>query len=207
MTFRKRTLINVPLTALLLIATTSSADTVVDDNLIVQDDLVVTNSLCVGLECADGEDFGEGAERSSVLLKDESPYIRFDDTSTSAQFPSNDWRMGLQGDANTNSLFVIEDLTGTGPVLQLGAEENSGVAIGFNSLLVPNAISVGTPGGERQVKFVAPGQDATDAANVAQFEAFTEERNETIDALETQAAEIAEQLQNLVDRLNALESQ
>ena len=74
---------------------------------LIYDDEVVTGSLCVGFDCADGENFGFDTER----LKENNLRIRFYDTSITAGFPSNDWQItandSTSGGANK---FSIDDI-------------------------------------------------------------------------------------------------
>ena len=52
------------------------------------DDVIIQNSLCVGLDCVNGENFGF----DTLRLKENNLRINFDDTSTSGSFPKNDWQ-------------------------------------------------------------------------------------------------------------------
>lgn len=136
---------------------------------IVYDDLIISSSLCVGIECIDGEDFGF----DTIRLKDDNPQIRFFDTSSSASFPSNDWLMGASDDTNAGlPTFFIKDVTGDQLVLQLDSGEHGGVAIGAGSTLEENSVSVGSVGLERKIVHVAAGINDTDAVNVAQFNEY-----------------------------------
>ena len=67
----------------LLFATSASADRVIADDLIVQ------GSNCVGLDCVNNESFGF----DTLRLKENNTRIKFDDTSSSAGFPANDWML------------------------------------------------------------------------------------------------------------------
>ncbi len=72
------------------------------------DDVIVQSSLCVGFDCNNGESFGSDTQR----LKENNLRIHFDDTSASASFPGNDWR--LQANDSTNggqNYFAIADAT------------------------------------------------------------------------------------------------
>lgn len=102
-----RTLIKYSLAALLLttagtITTTASAD-------IVQlDDVIIDGSLCVGMDCINGESF----DFDTIRLKENNLRVHFDDTSASATFPSNDWRIVVNSSDNGGaSYFAIEDAT------------------------------------------------------------------------------------------------
>ena len=58
----------------------------------ILDDLVVYGSLCTGLDCVNGEHFSF----DTIRLKENNLRIHFQDTSNSASFPTNDWRISIQ---------------------------------------------------------------------------------------------------------------
>ncbi|MFB0537340.1 MAG: tail fiber domain-containing protein [Anaerolineae bacterium] len=70
------------------------------------DDVIITGSLCVGFDCVDGESFAY----DTIRLKEHNLRIHFEDTSYTADFPTNDWRILINdttiGGAN---YFAIED--------------------------------------------------------------------------------------------------
>ncbi len=75
---------------------------------VITDDLIVTFSLCVGNDCANGENFGFDTFR----LKENNLRIHFDDTSNSASFPGNDWRLTANDSNNGGeNYFAIDDAT------------------------------------------------------------------------------------------------
>ena len=89
----------------------------------------IRNALCVGFDCADDENYTlPGAEDTVILLKENNNRIYFDDTSTAAGFPANDWFL-VANDRNENgdSYFAIDDATsGTRPFrIDAGAGDNS----------------------------------------------------------------------------------
>lgn len=91
---------------------------------VFNDDLIVTFSACIGNDCVNGESFGFDTMR----LKENNLRIHFDDTSTSASFPSNDWRLVANDSANGGgNYFAIEDSTaGRIPFrVEAGAPANS----------------------------------------------------------------------------------
>ena len=70
------------------------------------DDVIVDGSICVGMDCVCNENFGFDTER----LKENNLRIHFDDTSNSASFPANDWRIVINDTSNGGaSYFGIED--------------------------------------------------------------------------------------------------
>lgn len=72
------------------------------------EDLIVLGSAAIGLDSATGEVFGF----DTVRLKENNLRIHFDDTSLSAGFPANDWRIEIN-DTNTGgaNFFRISDVT------------------------------------------------------------------------------------------------
>lgn len=91
---------------------------------VIPDDLIVQGSACVGLDCVNNENFGF----DTIRLKENNLRIHFDDTSTSAGFPANDWRLIANDSASGgSSKFSIEDSTGakTPFTITAGAATNS----------------------------------------------------------------------------------
>ena len=91
---------------------------------VIPDDLIVQGSLCVGLDCVNNENFGF----DTIRLKENNLRIHFDDTSTSAGFPANDWRLIANDSASGgSSKFSIEDSTSakTPFTITAGAATNS----------------------------------------------------------------------------------
>jgi len=88
------------------------------------DDLIVQGSGCIGLDCVNNENFGF----DTIRLKENNLRIHFDDTSTSAGFPANDWRIIANDSASGGaSKFSIEDSTAarTPFTITAGAPDNS----------------------------------------------------------------------------------
>ena len=75
----------------------------------ILDDLIVQGSTCVGLDCNNGESFGF----DTIKLKENNVRIKFDDTSSTASFPSNDWQLTANDSSNGGqNKFSIDDVTG-----------------------------------------------------------------------------------------------
>ena len=94
------------------------------------DDTIVQGSLCVGLDCVNGEVFGF----DTIRLKENNDRIQFDDTSTAAGFPTNNWQIRANSSAAGGAsflAFVDQGATGnseTGTILfevDAGAPANS----------------------------------------------------------------------------------
>ena len=74
------------------------------------DDVIIQGSACVGLDCVNNESFGF----DTIRLKENNTRIKFDDTSSSAGFPANDWQLTANDSASGgSSKFSIEDITGS----------------------------------------------------------------------------------------------
>ena len=72
------------------------------------DDLIVQGSLAIGTDAQNGENFGF----ETLRLKENNLRIHFEDTSTSAAFPSTDWRIIVNDSANGGeNYFSIENAT------------------------------------------------------------------------------------------------
>ncbi len=73
------------------------------------DDVIITGSLCVGFDCVNGEDFSY----DTIRLKEHNLRIKFDDTSTAASYPRNDWQITANSSANGGQAkYSIDDITG-----------------------------------------------------------------------------------------------
>jgi flagellin-like hook-associated protein FlgL len=149
---------------LLLSSPTSYSDQV------ILDDLIVGSSLCAGIGCADNEAF----DFDTVIYKSDDPVVRFQDTSNSSSFPSSDWTFGFTDEGSTvTSYFYLKDVDADKVLLVLESGSDGGIALGADSTVVANAISVGSSDFQRRIMYVANGSDDSDAATMAQFAAFT----------------------------------
>ncbi len=77
---------------------------------VFNDDVIVDGSLCAGMDCANGLNFGF----DTVIIKENNTRLLFDDTSSgTGSFPSNDWRLTANDSANGGAeYFSIDDVTG-----------------------------------------------------------------------------------------------
>lgn len=72
------------------------------------DDVIISFSLCVGNDCVSGESFGFDTFR----LKENNLRLHFQDTSNSASFPTNDWRIVANDSTNGGASYLaFEDST------------------------------------------------------------------------------------------------
>ncbi|MEZ5462279.1 tail fiber domain-containing protein [Dokdonella sp.] len=91
---------------------------------VIADDLIVQGSECVGMDCVNNENFGA----DTIRLKENNLRINFEDTSNSASFPTNDWRIvANDADNGGDSYLAFEDSTaGRMPFkVEAGAPANS----------------------------------------------------------------------------------
>ncbi len=71
------------------------------------DDVIITGSLCIGFDCANGESFGY----DTLKLKENNLRLYFEDTSVGS-FPSGDWRIRINDTTSGGaSYFAVEDGT------------------------------------------------------------------------------------------------
>jgi hypothetical protein len=86
----------------------SSLITPVGADQVIPDDLIVQSSGAFGFDAADGESFGV----DTIRLKENNLRIHFDDTSTTAGYTANDWRLIANDQASGGAnYFAIEDST------------------------------------------------------------------------------------------------
>jgi endosialidase-like protein len=71
-------------------------------DVVTADDEIIQGSLCVGLDCVSGENFGF----DTIRLKENNTRIQFDDTSADAGFPTNNWQIRANSSANGGSSFL-----------------------------------------------------------------------------------------------------
>ncbi|MDH5426261.1 MAG: hypothetical protein OEY29_14830 [Gammaproteobacteria bacterium] len=166
---------------------------------VIADDLILSPgagdaSLCIGIDCIDGEIFGF----DGIKLKADDPLIMFNDTSSTGSFPSNDWSVGISDYGLAGSAdFIVKDVSGGSNVMVLEAGAFGGIALGAGSTVVENAISVGATAAERRITHVAPGVADTDAINLSQVPALLVPVNARIDALNVRINDLLTRINNL----------
>ncbi|HJP92402.1 MAG TPA: tail fiber domain-containing protein [Pyrinomonadaceae bacterium] len=107
---------------------------------VIADDLIVQGSACVGLDCADGENFGF----DTIRVKENNDRIQFDDTSTSAGFASNNWQIRANSSASGGGnflAFVDQGTTGNSETGTIVLEVDAGAPA--NSVRVSSTGKVG----------------------------------------------------------------
>ena len=76
---------------------------------VINDDCIIKGSQCIGFDCVNGESFGF----DTLRLKENNLRIHFDDTSSSASFPTANWRIVINDSTNGGgSFFAVEDDSG-----------------------------------------------------------------------------------------------
>ena len=93
----------------------------------ILDDLTVQGSGCIGIDCTSSESFGFDTGR----YKENNLRLHFDDTSNSASFPGNDWRITINDSGNGGANhFSIDDVTaGTNPFRVMAGAGNNALFI------------------------------------------------------------------------------
>jgi hypothetical protein len=113
-------------------------------DVVTPDDSIVQGSLCVGLDCVDGESFGF----DTIRLKENNTRIHFQDTSSSPGFANTNWQLTANDNVSGGlNKFSIEDLTAaTVPFTVVGAAPT-------DSLYVDNVGRVGLGTSTPMLKF------------------------------------------------------
>ena len=103
---------------------------------VIGDDLIVSMSICVGMDCNNGESFGF----DTIKLKENNLRIKFDDTSNSGSFPNFDWQLTAnESDNGGANKFSIDDITsgrtpftieGTAPSNSLYVDDGGRIGLG-----------------------------------------------------------------------------
>ena len=88
----------------------SQSFVVLEELNVFNDDVIVDGSLCVGADCHNGESFGF----DTIRIADDEISIHFQDTSTQAGFPSNDWRIVTndEGPGAAGYIAIVDAETG-----------------------------------------------------------------------------------------------
>lgn len=91
---------------------------------VIPDDLIVQGSTCTGFDCVNNESFGF----DTLRLKENNLRIHFEDTSASAGYPANDWRIVANDSASGGGNFLaFEDSTAARNtfIVEAGAPANA----------------------------------------------------------------------------------
>lgn len=116
---------------------------------VINDDLIITSSACIGFDCVNGESFGF----DTLRLKENNVRIKFDDTSSTGSFPSNDWQLTANDSSNGGAnKFSIDDTTSgrtpftieaSAPSHSLYVDDGGRIGLGTNNPVVEMHISNG----------------------------------------------------------------
>jgi hypothetical protein len=125
----------------------SSSVAITHADQVIPDDLIVQSSGCFGFDSVDGESFGF----DTIRLKENNLRIHFEDTSTSAGYPANDWRLVANDSSSEGgNYFAIEDSTAAVVPFRVDAGAPA------NSLRIENTgfvgIGTGDPGLQLNLK-------------------------------------------------------
>lgn len=139
------------------VATISLLGTAVNADQVINDDLIVIGSICAGIDCVNGEDFGF----DTLRMKENNTRVQFNDTSAGS-FPTNNWQIranasfsggpsflgfvdqGPDGTSETGTI-VFSVAAGAGPnALFVDAGGNVGIGTG-NPVLRMHAVNGNTP--------------------------------------------------------------
>jgi len=88
------------------------------------DDVIITGSLCTGFDCQDGESFGFDTH----IFKEHNLRLYFNDTSYTASYPTNSWRITINDSTNGGaSYFSVDDVDDGTSIFKIeaGAPSNS----------------------------------------------------------------------------------
>jgi hypothetical protein len=106
-------------------------------DVVTADDAIIQGSLCVGLDCVNNENFGF----DTIRLKENNDRIQFDDTSTSAGFPTNNWQIRANSSASGGESFLgFVDQGAT------GNSETGTIVLQVNAGAPANSIKVDSTG-------------------------------------------------------------
>jgi len=108
------------------------------------DDGIIRSSLCVGIDCSNAETFGF----TTLKLKENNLRIEFDDTSSTASFPTTDWQIRANEETNggANELAIDDLDSGKTPFSILGGAPNDSLFVAATG-----RIGVGTSTPVRQM--------------------------------------------------------
>lgn len=80
------------------------------------DDVIVDGRMCVGMDCVNGEEFSF----ATILFKENNLRLFFNDTSSSATFPNNDWEIVVNDTTNGGGNYLGFADRGAGQVSTSG---------------------------------------------------------------------------------------
>lgn len=117
---------------------------------VIADDLIVQGSACVGLDCVNNESFNF----DTIRLKENNTRISFNDTSTSAGFPTNDWTIRANSSASGGANFLAFVDRGTSE----SGDESGTIVFEVDAGAPANALKVSSAG-KVGIRTATPGLD------------------------------------------------
>jgi len=105
---------------------------------VIPDDLIVQGSACIGLDCVNNETFGF----DTIRLKENNTRISFNDTSTAAGFPTNDWTIRANSSSSGGASFLAFVDRGTSE----SGEESGTIVFEVDAGAPANALKVSNVG-------------------------------------------------------------
>jgi hypothetical protein len=116
------------------------ATLITPQSVVTADDAIIQGSLCVGIDCVANENFGF----DTIRIKENNTRIQFDDTSTSAGFPTNNWQIRANSSASGGANFLAfldQGATGNSETGTIVFEVDAGAPA--NALKVASSGNVG----------------------------------------------------------------
>lgn len=104
---------------------------------VIPDDLIVQGSICAGLDCVNGENFGF----DTIRMKENNTRLQFDDTSVSAGFATNNWQIRANSSASGGASFLAFVDQGA-----TGNSESGTIVFEVDAGAPANSIKVGSNG-------------------------------------------------------------
>ena len=100
---------------------------------VVLDDHIVVGSICVGLDCVNGENFNF----DTIRLKENNLRIKFIDSSSSSSFPTVDWEIVVNDSVNggINRFSIAEGDSGNTPFTIISGADNHSFYIDRKSVV------------------------------------------------------------------------
>ena len=105
-------------------------------DVVTADDEIIQGSLCVGLDCVNNESFSF----DTIRVKENNTRISFNDTSTSAGFPTNDWTIRANDSASGGGNFLAFVDRGTSE----SGDESGTIVFRVDAGAAANALRVGS---------------------------------------------------------------
>lgn len=115
-------------------------------DLFYNDDVIVKGSICIGVDCVNGETFSF----DTIRLKENNLRIKFTDTSAASGFPSADWELVANESANggANYFAIRDDSSDTIPFKVLYGNRNNAFYMHSNGFI---GINTSTPGAHMHI--------------------------------------------------------